>query len=102
MIVEIKFFYENTQEDYENYNKLWHENFKRFIFLQTLMTIKEQSKCISNCIDDNKNILAIRWEHIDIINKNSIVRNIVLGKGFKYDNDKTWYPKEIWIMACNS
>lgn len=32
MIVEIKYFYEKNNQDYEKYNELWSKNANRIIF----------------------------------------------------------------------
>ena len=46
---------------------------------------------------DNKDILAIRFPTNRIIKQNKIINNIMSGKGFVYDDNKIWYPKEVWI-----
>ena len=99
MIVEIKYFYEKTDQDYEEYNKLWDENKERFVFLHTNLSHKNQLNIIINELNSDKDILAIRFPHINEIKKNKIIKNILLGNVIKYENDKVWYPKEIWIYC---
>ena len=96
MIVNLKFFYEKTDANYEEYNKLWDENRERFIFLHTNLPLSKQKICIINDISDNKDILAVRFPTNKCLKTNKIIQNIILGNGFVYDNN-IWYPKEVWI-----
>jgi hypothetical protein len=98
MMVIVKYFNEKTDQDYETYNKLWEEHKERFVFLHTNVTPKQQMNSIINDLDDNKDILAVRFPRMNTINKNKIINNILLGKGIEYDNKK-WYPKEIWVYS---
>jgi hypothetical protein len=103
MIVTIKYFHEKSQEDFDHYNKLWDENVERFIFLQINLTVKQQIHTIYRNIDDEKDILAIRFPDIHTIQRNSIFRDVILGKGITYDMDKIWYPKEVWVYnVCSN
>lgn len=97
MITEVKYFHEKTDGDYEIYNKLWADNIERFIFLQMDLSPKEQMNSIIRGLNDNTDILAVRFPLMNEINKNKIINNILLGYGFSYENGKVWYPKEIWI-----
>lgn len=99
MIIEVKYFYEKTDEDYETYNKLWDENIERMIFLQTHLSYNKQIHDIINQLNNNNNkdILSIRFPLINEIKNNKIIDNILLGNGFIYISNKVWYPKEIWI-----
>ena len=99
MIVNFKIFHEKTDADYEEYNKLWDENKERFIFLQIGLKISHQMRSINNEIDNNKDILAVRFPTNSDIYKNKIINNILLGKGVMYDNNKIWYPREVWIYS---
>jgi hypothetical protein len=97
MIVNLKYFYEKTDANYEEYNKLWEENIERIVFLHKNLPLSKQTSSIINDITDNKDILAIRFPNNSILKKNKIINNIMLGKGFIYDDNKIWYPKEVWI-----
>jgi hypothetical protein len=97
MIVNFKFFFENTDTNYEEYKKLWNENIGRMIVLQHELPLSEQKSSIVNDITDNKDILAIRFCSYRTITHNIIINNIMLGRGFIYANNKIWYPKEVWI-----
>jgi len=98
MIIEVKYFYEKTDKDYETYNKLWDENKERIIFLGTHLPYNKQIDDIINQLNNNnKDILAIRFPLINEIKNNKIIDNILLGNGFIYKSNKVWYPKEIWI-----
>lgn len=98
MIVNVKFFHEKTDDDYIAYNKIWDENKERFIFLQHHLPLSDQMSIIKNDIMDNyKDILAIRFPSNTDIQNNKIMNTILLGKGITYDNNKIWYPTEIWI-----
>lgn len=54
---------------------------------------------IKNDLNDNKDILTIRFPLIQKIQKNKIINNILLGNGIVYENNKVWYPKELWIYS---
>jgi hypothetical protein len=97
MIVNFKYFYETTDTNYNEYKKLWDENKERMIFLQHDLPLSKQTSSIINDIAVNKDILAIRFCSYRTITHNIIINNIMLGRGFIYDNNKIWYPKEVWI-----
>jgi hypothetical protein len=99
MIVDLKYFYENPDSDFEEYDKLWDANRDRMIFFQqnSLFTLKQQGETIVYNIDKSKDILAIRFPNKNIF-KNKIIKDIIRGKGFIY-GDKIWYPKEVWIYS---
>ena len=99
MIVNCKFFYEKTDADYEEYNKLWDENIERIIFLEINISLTEQIKCIYAEMNNNKDILAVRFPSNSEWRSSNIVNNILFGKGVMYDNNKIWYPKEFWIYC---
>jgi len=67
------------------------------IFLHHNLPLSKQTSCIINEITDNKDILAIHSASHRTITHNIIINNIVLGRGFSYDDNKIWYPKEVWI-----
>ena len=97
MIVNFKFFYENSDTHFDEYNKMWHKNVNRMIFLPHDLPLSKQTSSIINDITDNKDILAIRFCSMRTITHNIIVNNIMVGRGFIYDDNKIWYPKEVWI-----
>ena len=101
MIIElkVKYFYEKTEKDYEIYNKLYNENIGRIIFIQTEFSYKQQINNIKNDLNDNKDILTIRFPLKEEIQKNKIINDILLGNGIVYENNKVWYPKELWIYS---
>jgi hypothetical protein len=99
MIVIFKFFHEKTDADYEEYNKLWDENKERFIFLHTNLSLSQQMSSINNDMDINKDILAVRFPNNNDIQYNTIINNIRFGKGIIYENNKIWYPTEVWIYS---
>ena len=98
MLVTVKYFNEKSEQDYETYIKLWEEHNQRIVFLDTKLTHHQQKRFIINDLDDNKDILAIRFPRMNEINKNKIINDILLGNGFHYDN-KNWCPNEIWIYS---
>lgn len=67
MIVNFKFFYEKTDTNYDEYNKLWGENIDRMIFLPHDLPLSKQTNSIINDITDNKDILAIRFCSIELL-----------------------------------
>ena len=97
MIVILKYFYENTDTNYDEYNKLWDENIEKMIFLHHNLPLSKQTSSIINDISVNKDILAIRCSSYRTITHNIIINNIMLGRGFIYADNKIWYPKEVWI-----
>lgn len=98
MIVNLKYFYENSHSDFEEYDKLWDANRNRIIcFQQNCKLLKQQISDIIYNLDESKDILAIRFPNKNIF-KNKIIKDIILGKGFIYDNT-IWYPKEVWIYS---
>ena len=50
-------------------------------------------------MDNNKDILAIRFPSNNDIQHNKIINNMLFGKGIMYDNNKIWYPTEVWIYS---
>ena len=99
MIVILKYFYENTDTNYDEYNKLWDENIEKMIFLHHNLPLSKQMSSIIHDITDNKDILAIRFPTYRTIKQNKIMNNIILGKGFIYADNKIWFPKEVWIYS---
>ena len=99
MIVILKYFYEKTDTNYDEYNKLWDENIERMIFLHHNLPLSKQMSSIINDIIDNKDILAIRFPSHRTIKQNKIINNIISGNGFIYDDNKIWFPKEVWIYS---
>lgn len=103
MIPEVRYFHEKTNQDYETYNKLWHEKREHIVYLQLNLSDKQQLNDIINNLNDNKdildnkNILAIRFPTKNELKRNKIINNILLGNGVRYQKDKIWYPKEMWI-----
>lgn len=97
MLIEVKYFHEKSDQDFESYTKLWDENQERFVYLHTNLSNKQQINSIINNLNDNKDILAIRFPTINEVKRNKIINDILLRKGFRYENDKVWYPKEMWI-----
>ena len=99
MIVNFKYFHEKTDADFEEYNKLWDENKERFIFLQTDLSLSQQMSIINNNMDNTKDILAVRFPNKNEIQDNQIINNILLGNGIMCENNKIWYPKEVWVYS---
>lgn len=97
MLIEVKYFHEKSDQDFELYTKLWDENQERFVYLHTNLSNKQQINSIINNLNDNKDILAIRFPTINEVKRNKIINDILLRKGFRYENNKVWYPKEMWI-----
>ena len=46
MRVNLKYFYEKTDTNYDEYNKLWNENIERMIFLHTNLPLSKQKNSI--------------------------------------------------------
>jgi hypothetical protein len=99
MIVNFKYFHEKTDADFEEYNKLWDENKERFIFLNINLSLSQQMSNINNRMDNTKDILAVRFPTKNVIQRNKIINNILLGNGIEYETNKIWYPKEVWVYS---
>lgn len=99
MAVILKYFYENTNTNYDEYNKLWDENIDRMIFLHINLPLSKQMSSIIDDITGDKDILAIRFPNYKTIKQNKIINNIISGKGIIYTDNKIWFPKEIWIYG---
>ena len=95
----VKYFYENTDTNYHEYNKLWDESRERMIFLPHNLPLSKQTSSIINDITDNKDILAVLFGSHRTITHNIIINNIMLGRGFIYADNKIWYPREVWIYS---
>lgn len=104
MELVVKYFHEKTDQDYETYNKLWDENKERFIFLHTNLSTKQQMNNIINNLDldDNKDILAIRFPLIKAISSNKIINDILLGNGIRHNNKYGIQKKYGFIVHCNN
>jgi hypothetical protein len=50
MIVILKYFYEKTDTNYDEYNKLWDENIERMVFLHHNLPLSKQISSIINDI----------------------------------------------------
>jgi hypothetical protein len=99
MIVNFKFFHEKTDADFEEYNKMWDDNKERCIFLHINLSLFQQMIHINNSMDDTKDILAVRFPTKNVIQSNKIINDILLGNGIVYENNKIWYPKEVWVYS---
>lgn len=97
MIVNLKYFYEKTDTNYDEYNKPWDENIEWNIFLHTNLPLSKQMSCIIHDITYNKDILAIHFPTNRTIKQNKIINKIMSGKGFIYTDNKIWYPYFFWI-----
>lgn len=93
----IKYFYEKSDEDYEEYQKIWDENRDRMIFLN--LSLKERIDILKHeCQNklDKVDIISIRWPNRGFEDDN-LFKQLKSGKGFEYERNKTWFPKEIWV-----
>ena len=101
MIITVKYFYERNDADYKDYNKLWDENTGRMIYLPTDLSLSQQVCSIKDDFEknNNKDILAMRFQSYSDIQKNNIVHNVIFGYGVYFGNDTRWYPKEVWIYS---
>ena len=99
MITIFKYFHEKTDNDFNNYTNLWKEHLSRFIFLYLNLPLYKQLKSIKEDILHYplKDILVIRFPCNKELIKNKIINSIMLGKGINYENNKIWFPKEVWI-----
>lgn len=101
MIVTVKYFYEKNDADYRENIKLWDDNTERMIYLPTELSLSKQVSAIKNDFEknNNKDILAMRFQSNSDIQKNNIVHNVIFGYGVYFDNNTRWYPKEVWIYS---
>ena len=99
MIVKLLFFHEKTDTDFAEYNKMWDENKKRLIFLQIDLSLSQQMSIINDSIDNTKDILVVRFPTMNEFQHNIIINSVLLGNGIVYENNKIWYPKEVWVYS---
>jgi hypothetical protein len=99
MIVNFKIFHEKTDADFAEYKKMWDENEERFIFLQINLSFSQQMSIINDSIDNTKDILVVRFPTKNEFQRNEIINNVLLGNGIVYENNKIWYPKEVWVYS---
>lgn len=116
-MVIVKYFYEQTDSDYEDYDKQWDENKHRFNFLDISRLGPEGIAPITinktPGFDDpnrfgfiylgndddisSRDILAIRFPHKqDKKRCDHLLDNIIKGHGIVIGGN-TWLPKEVWI-----
>jgi hypothetical protein len=98
MLIHFKYFQEKSQEDLEKYDKLWNDNRDKLIFFQHGLPPSNQLKHIFNSLDNNKEILSVRFITMSKLKRNKIINNLILGKGIEY-NKKVWCPKEVWVYC---
>lgn len=96
MIVEVTYFYERIDEDYEEYNKLWDENIHDIIIFQNHVPPHLQRNGLIQQILFGKTIFSVRFPTTQDLENNKIIKNIMTGRGFKYQNT-TWFPSKVWI-----
>jgi len=99
MIICVRYFFEKTDEEYQQYNTQWNENVYRMIFLHFYLSKNKQMKTLIQDIQNNihKDILSIRFPTKNIHN-NCIIKKLLNGEGIAYNNG-VWYPNEIWIYS---
>ena len=98
MIICVRYFFEKTNDDYEEYKREWNENASRMIFLEIDLPKNKQLNVLIQNIQNNQNrdILSINFPNKRIFNNNEILKQMLNGEGIKHNNG-IWYPKEIWI-----
>lgn len=99
MFITVKYFYENTDDDYKIYDKLWDENRDRFVFLHKNVNKKYQLKYLIMDLNENINrdILAVRFPNKKDCQTNEIINNFLFKNIGINVNNVNWLPKEIWI-----
>lgn len=105
-MVIITYFYEQSDTDYEDYDKKWEENKRRFNFLDISHMVHKEPNDFGfiysgNQGDDisSRDVLAIRFPHKqDKKRCDQIIENIIKGKGITIGGN-IWYPKEVWVYV---
>lgn len=105
MIVTVKVFSENSNEDFARYNELWDQHRNNMVFFQCGFGLrkKDQIESLIAQIEENKHIISIRFKSWNTLGKNNILKEILQGRGFHY-GETHWYPTEIWMYSpffCN-
>lgn len=101
-MVEIKYFYERSQEQYLANKMLWSENIHRIFDFSWYQDFNNKTEI--SIIQDLRSreiepdILAVRFPHKNIL-RNVIISRMLIGKGLNYGYGKEWMPKEIWIWT---
>jgi hypothetical protein len=100
MCINIKYFYQEAEEDYEAHYKILQENASRLVFLNLSLPSAERYKCMSRDIrkHKNKDILYVRFPNLKLLLRMRMLKNILSGKGIELYNG-VWLPTEIWIYC---
>ena len=94
MIVNLRIFYERSDENFIEYNRLWNDNKNIMVSLHDFL--------IGSHINiETARILSIKYTNKNFL-ENKIILNVISGKGITYGSNKVWYPKEIWIYNPNN
>jgi hypothetical protein len=98
MFMLIRYFFEKSDEDYQQYIAQWNEHDRRMIFLGIGLSESKQMSALIQDIqnNENKDILAIRFPDKKTVVNNDILKRLQLGEGITH-MDGVWYPAEIWI-----
>ena len=102
MIINVKYFFEKTNEDYKLYNSLWESNLNRLIILSMDNNQKNQIKnLIEELTTKNKNnekdIILIQFPTKQELFESPVLdKLLVRGESITY-GDNNWRPSEIWI-----
>jgi hypothetical protein len=92
----MKYFIEKSDVDYANYSTIWKDNEHRMVFLQTNLSLSKQMSGTDNS-NDEKDILAIRFPSEQELHNSVYLKRIIGGNGIILANDRSWFPKEVWI-----
>lgn len=92
MILSVKYFFETNKETYDTYNKVWDAYNDKIILLTSMPGLVRDL-----ATNSNKTILALRFP--SFVKCKNILKQIKENNGIRYDNDKIWYPSEIWIFS---
>uniref|UniRef100_A0A6C0AZD5 Uncharacterized protein n=1 Tax=viral metagenome TaxID=1070528 RepID=A0A6C0AZD5_9ZZZZ len=98
MIMLVRYFFEKSDEGYQQYIAQWNEYDSRMIFLGIGLSETKQMTTLLEDIQNNpnKDILAIRFPDKEAVVNNDILKKLQLGEGITHA-DGVWYPNEIWI-----
>ena len=103
----IRYFFENSDEDYQRYKTLWDESLHRIVILADFDDDATNQQLLGIDIRENpnKDILGIRFPNKSWLENNEFFRRIKgIGEGrcegIRYEDGNRvsmWIPSEIWI-----
>lgn len=97
MLINVVYFYPRNNDECFKYMDLWESNKQRTVIFRSNLRTEHQLENIQRNIGPDKDIFAIRPMTMKRIQTNPIIKSVLEGKGIKYGDGQTWFPKQVWI-----